>query len=100
MDENGIHKIFEFSILLKGAQASIELMSGIGLYLVSTATIKSWVGALTQEELIENPNDFIASYIFNLAQNFSVSSKTFYAFYLSSHGLIKILLVIGLLRGK
>jgi uncharacterized membrane protein len=35
-----------------------------------------------------------------MAQDFSVESKHFYAFYLLSHGLVKLLLVIGLLRGK
>lgn len=29
-----------------------------------------------------------------------MASKEFYAFYLLSHGLIKLLLVVGLLRGK
>ena len=31
---------------------------------------------------------------------FSLASQEFYAFYLLGHGLIKLLLVIGLLRGK
>jgi len=70
------------------------------LYLVSTDTIAAWVNTMTQEELNENPNDFIATYLLNLVQDFSVSNKQFYAFYLLSHGLIKILLVIGLLRNK
>ena len=34
------------------------------------------------------------------AQNFSVDSKQFYAFYLMSHGVVKLLLVVGLLKGK
>lgn len=35
-----------------------------------------------------------------MASHFSIASKEFYAFYLLSHGLIKLLLVAGLLRGK
>jgi uncharacterized membrane protein len=35
-----------------------------------------------------------------MAQHFSVASKSFYAFYLLSHGVIKLLLVIGLLRNQ
>lgn len=50
--------------------------------------------------MIEDPNDFIAGYLSQMASQFSVASKQFYAFYLLSHGLIKLLLVIGLLRGK
>ena len=99
-DEHRIHQLFEVSIWLKGAHALIECVGGIMLYLVTTDTIASWVNLLTQEELIEDPNDFIASHLSQMAAEFSVASKEFYAFYLLSHGLIKLLLVIGLLRGK
>lgn len=34
------------------------------------------------------------------AAHFSVSSQHFYAFYLLSHGLVKIALVVGLLRNR
>ena len=99
-DEHRIHQLFEVSIWLKGAHALIECVGGIMLYLVTTDTIASWVNLFTQEELIEDPNDFIASHLSQMAAEFSVASKEFYAFYLLSHGLIKLLLVIGLLRGK
>ncbi|RWB52624.1 DUF2127 domain-containing protein [Mesorhizobium sp.] len=100
VDERRIHQLFEIGVWLKGAHALIECSGGILLYVVTTDTIASWVNALTQEELIEDPNDFIAGYLSQMASQFSVASKQFYAFYLLSHGLIKLLLVIGLLRGK
>ncbi|MDG4883945.1 DUF2127 domain-containing protein [Mesorhizobium sp. WSM4884] len=99
-DEHRIHQLFEVSVWLKGAHALIECIGGIMLYAVTTETIASWVNMFTQEELIEDPNDFIAGYLSRMASQFSVDSKEFYAFYLLSHGLIKLLLVIGLLRGK
>lgn len=98
--EHRIHQLFEVGVWLKGAHALIECAGGILLYLVTTQTIASWVNMLTQEELIEDPNDFIASHLARMAAGFSIASKEFYAFYLLSHGLIKLLLVIGLLRGK
>ncbi len=42
----------------------------------------------------------IAGYLSQAASHFSIASKEFYAFYLLSHGLIKLLLVVGLLRGS
>jgi uncharacterized membrane protein len=36
----------------------------------------------------------------SLAQNFTVSTQRFYAFYLLSHGFIRVFLVVGLLRNK
>ena len=100
VDEHRIHQIFEVSVWLKGAHALIECIGGLLLYVVTTDTIASWVNALTAEELIEDPNDFIAGHLSQMASHFSIASKEFYAFYLLSHGLIKLALVVGLLRGK
>jgi len=100
MNERRIHQIFEISVLLKGAHALIECIGGLVLAFVSTSAIISLVNALTQEELIEDPNDFVATHLLSLAQNFTVSTRHFYAFYLLSHGVIKVFLVIGLLRNK
>lgn len=100
MNERRIHQIFQLSVLLKGAHALIECAGGIALAIVSTSTIANLVNALTQEELIEDPKDFVATHMLALAQNFSIQAKHFYAFYLLSHGVVKLLLVVGLLRGK
>ena len=100
MNERRIHQIFEISVLLKGGHALIECIGGLILVIMSTNAITSMVNVFTQEELIEDPNDFVATHLLSLAQNFTVSTQHFYAFYLLSHGLIKVLLVIGLLRNK
>jgi uncharacterized membrane protein len=100
MNERRIHEMFEIGILLKGAHALIECIGGFGLIFVNTSAIASLVNALTQEELIEDPNDFVATHLLRLAQTFTVSTQHFYAFYLLSHGVIKACLVIGLIRNK
>jgi uncharacterized membrane protein len=100
MNEKRIHQIFQVSVFLKGAFALIECAAGVVLALVSTDSIKNLINMLTQEELIENPNDFIATHLLTAAQHFSVETKNFYAFYLFSHGIVKLLLVIGLLRNQ
>lgn len=100
MNERRIHQIFEIGVLLKGAHALIECAGGIALYLLSTDTVVALVNRITQEELLEDPNDFVATHLLAMAQHFSVASKSFYAFYLLSHGLIKIFLVVGLLRAR
>src|SRR5260370_19330134 len=78
MNERRIHQIFEISIMLKGAHALIECIGGLVLAFVSTSAITSLVNALTQEELIEDPNDFVAAHLLSLAQNFTVSTQRFY----------------------
>ena len=100
MNEQRIHRIFEVSVLLKGAHAAVECMGGLALALASTASIEKWVNRLTQEELIEDPKDFVATHLLGMAQGFSINTKNFYAFYLLSHGIVKLALVVGLLRNK
>src|SRR5437867_13301811 len=83
--EHRIHQIFEVSILLKGAHAVLECLAGVALALISTDTIVGWITWLTQDEFNEDPNDTVARLLLNMAQNFSVSTKNFYIFYLVSH---------------
>jgi len=100
MQERRIHQLFEVSVLLKGAHALIECVGGVVLAFVSTDQIVRLVQHLTQDELIEEPHDFIASHLLAWAQGFSVQTQHFYAFYLLSHGLVKIALVAGLLARR
>lgn len=100
MNERRIHQLFEVSILLKGLHALIECASGLALWLIGNDTIVGLAHWLTQEELFEDPKDFVATHILAFAQGFSIETKHFYAFYLLSHGMVKLLLVAGLLKGK
>ena len=52
------------------------------------------------QSLIEDPHDFIANHLLKFAEGFSVEKHDFYAFYLLSHGLVKLVVVAGLLREK
>ena len=100
MNERRIHKFFQVSVLIKGAAALLECVGAIALALVSTSTIVHSVNALTQEELVEDPDDLVATHLLAIAHNFSISTKDFYVFYLLSHGIVKLLLVAGLLKNK
>jgi uncharacterized membrane protein len=100
MNERRIHQIFELGVLLKGAHAVIECVGGIALALIPPGTIVALVNTWTQDELIEDPKDLVASHLLGWVQHLSVATQHFYAFYLLSHGVVKVLLVAGLLRGK
>jgi len=100
MTEKRIHQIFVVSVLFKGFHALIEVVGGIALYLTSTATIIGWINRFSQGELTEDPNDWVAQKVLEFGRHFSVADHNFYAFYLLSHGLIKGVLVWGLLKEK
>ncbi len=100
MQEQNIYRLFKISVILKGLHAIIEIVGGVLLYYISTTMIVNLVANLTQETLRDDPSDLIAQYLLTSAQEFSVSAKSFAAFYLLSHGVIKIFLVAGLLQNK
>ena len=100
MQEKRIHQVFVASVLFKGAHALIEIVSGLALYLVSTATIITMLNRWSYGELAEDKHDWIANQLLEFSRHFSVAEHHFYAFYLLSHGIIKGILVIGLLREK
>ena len=100
MREKRIHQIFVFSVLFKGVHAIVEIIGGIALYLVSTETILRSINRWSYDELIEDRHDWIANHLLEFSGNFSIAEHDFYAFYLLSHGIIKTILVIGLLREK
>ena len=100
MQEKSIHRIFVVSVLFKGAHALIEIIGGVALYLVSTETIVGAINRWSDDELVEDKNDWVANHLLDFAQHFSVAEHHFYAFYLLSHGIIKSVLVVGLLREK
>jgi uncharacterized membrane protein len=100
MREKTIHRIFDVSVALKGFHALIEILGGLALYLVSTETIVGVINRYSQDELVEDPHDFVAAHLLKFAEGFSVEKHDFYAFYLLSHGLVKLVVVAGLLREK
>lgn len=100
MQERRIHQLFQVSVLLKGAHAAIECLGGLALALTSNRWIRDFVAQATQTELTEDKKDFVANHLAVWAQGFSIESQHFYAWYLLSHGVVKLALVAGLLLRK
>jgi uncharacterized membrane protein len=99
-EEKNIHLAFDISLLFKGVLAVFEVIGGILAYFVSQQFLLQIVSAITQEELTEDPRDFIANYLVHSVQYLSISAEHFAAFYLLAHGIIKLWLIVGLLRKK
>jgi uncharacterized membrane protein len=100
MNEKRIHQIFAVSVSLKGLHALFEIAAGVAVYLTSTETIVGWITSWSNGEIAEERHDWIASHLLRFAETFSVAKHDFYALYLLSHGLVKGVLVIGLLKEK
>lgn len=94
------HRIFQVSLLFKGAFAATEILAGISAFFVTQQFLFKLVERLMQQELLDDRRDLIASYLLTSVDHFSLSTRNFTAAYLLSHGVIKLWLIVGLLRGK
>ena len=93
-----IHELFEASLLIKGVFAFLETVTGILLLVFGSAGVLAVARYLTVHELVEDPSDPVMSVMLGAAQNLSVGTEHFYAMYLLTHGLIKLVLVLALWR--
>jgi uncharacterized membrane protein len=100
MQEKRIHQVFVVSVLAKGLHALMEIVGGIALYLISTETIVGGISRWSNRAIAQEKHDWIATRLLHFSETFSVSEHRFFAFYLLSHGLIKGILVAGLLKEK
>jgi uncharacterized membrane protein len=95
-----IDKIFDIVILIKSFFGIFEVLAGIVLAISGRLIANNLIVALTQQEISEDPNDFIANYLIKTANSFSSGIHIFPIIYLIFHGLVNIFLAIALLKNK
>jgi uncharacterized membrane protein len=98
--EKRIRELFRLGIFLKGIHAVIEIVGGLLLFAIPLSAFTHLAVWLTQAELLDEPDDLVANYVMHLSTQLSAGSKTFGGAYLLSHGLVKIVLVVALLKNK
>ena len=92
--------LFRISVALKGLGALLEIIGGMALLMIKPTFFVRVIGTLTEDELSEDPQDFIATHLQSLVEHLSLSAQHFAGAYLLIHGVIKILLVAALLKDK
>lgn len=95
-----IDRIFELAILLKGIFGFFEILAGIVLAVSGKLVASNVIVALTQQEILEDPKDFIANYMIKVVNSFPVGGYIFPAVYLICHGVVNIFLAIALAKNK
>ncbi|HKV03627.1 MAG TPA: DUF2127 domain-containing protein [Candidatus Acidoferrales bacterium] len=91
---------FRISIALKGLHALFETIGGLILLKVAPQTIDRFVISVLHPELAEDPQDFVAAHIRLASQHFVASGGHFASWYLLSHGVVKLVLVVSLFMNK
>jgi len=95
-----IHVAFEIGVILKGINGLLELFGGFVLLVMPSGTLQALVTRLTANEISEDAHDFIATHLRDAAHHVSAGDQLFAAIYLLAHGVIKGLLVYGLVRDE
>lgn len=93
-----LHLLFEASLVIKGAFAAGETLSGLGLLLTPHGLLLNLWAWLTNHQLTQDRNDDMTQWFRHLADTFPVHLQHFYAIYLLAHGALKFLMVIMLAR--
>lgn len=98
--EKDILWLFDLTLILKAVNGVFEMLGAALILAVPPTSVLRLVEFLTGGELTQDPDDPIISTIRDAAQSFAVHTHYFLAAYLALHGLVKILLVVGIFRGK
>lgn len=91
---------FEIALVLKGIDGLLEVIGGALLLVVSTETLNAWLVALTQHELSADPHDVLFTHLLSGTGHLASSTQTFAALYLLSHGVVKLVLVVAVLKDQ
>lgn len=100
VNNNIFHKGFEIGILIKAIDGILEIIGGVLLIFLNPSRLSKLVVWLTQHELSEDPRDAVANFMIELSSKFTVSTQNFGVFYLISHGIVKLILIIFLWKRK
>lgn len=92
--------LFHGGILLKGVDGAIEIVAGLALWILNPGRVIDLVHRITEHEISQGHNDFIVRHLRNAGSSISLSGEHFMAVYLFLHGVVKVVVVLALLRGK
>ena len=95
-----LDRTFEIGIILKGLDGLFETIGGLLLLIVTPSQINHLVTTVTQHELDKDPHDYVATHLLHYSHSLTSSVVTYAAIYLLAHGVVKVVLVVALLRGK
>lgn len=98
--ERNLLWLFDLALILKIINGSLEMLAALLVLFVPPSFVLKLAEFATGGEFAQDPDDYIANAIVSAAQTFTVHSHYLLALYLALHGVIKVLLVIGIFAKK
>ncbi|PJE65571.1 DUF2127 domain-containing protein [Candidatus Saccharibacteria bacterium CG10_big_fil_rev_8_21_14_0_10_47_8] len=95
-----LDRTFYVSLLIKAADSILEIIGGILVLFTTPVQINNIASTLTQHELSQDPHDFLANHILKATHDFTNGGRYFAAFYLLSHGIVKIVIIAALFKQR
>jgi uncharacterized membrane protein len=95
-----LHRLFEVGVVLKGIDGLLEVAGGVTFLAIGPVRLGAVVRFLTAHEISEDPGDLVANVLRRAVRHLSPDTMLFVSAYLVGHGLMKVLLVSGLLTGR
>ncbi len=94
-----LHKWFDLGVWFKGVEGAFEILAGAWLA-YDPEIVHGVLFRLAAKELLHDPHDRIAGILRSIAEDFDAGGHTFATLYLVAHGVVKVVLAIGLLRNR
>ncbi|MFZ2500901.1 MAG: DUF2127 domain-containing protein [Minisyncoccia bacterium] len=98
--ERNILWLFDFALVIKIISGAVEMLAGLLVVFVPPSFVLDLATLATNGELSRDSSDFVATTILGAAQVFAVHTHYVLATYLVLHGLVKVLLIIGIFAKK
>jgi len=94
------HGTFTVSVLIKAFDGLVEVSSGLLLMLVSPQTLQNILMKISRGEMTEDPQDLFFRYANEYLRHLTTGTKNFAGFYILAHGLLNVILIVGLWKQK
>lgn len=98
--KNIVHVGFDVGLLFKGIGAFAEIAGGVSMFFLTPDRLNQLITLITKDELSEDPHDFLMNYLVTFGHSFSIKTWQFVLFYMLSHGIIKMIVVLLLQKEK
>jgi uncharacterized membrane protein len=98
--QENLHTFFKAGTFIKAVDSVVEITLGSLFYFLSTASVNKIIAAILGDELTEQPRDAIWNILLHGFNSVNASTQALWAFIFIGHGLVKIILVAGLLKKK
>jgi uncharacterized membrane protein len=92
--------LFRTVLVVKGLDGLLEIFGAITLWLLGPGRIIDFIYRITQSKINEDPHELVATHVRHAASHISVSGDHFMAAYLLINGVVKVVVVLAVLRGK